>query len=91
MESPDINFTHGDFSLSGASTVIMACQSLHLGPAWIWKKADDTTTVLFTVELLVPRSRFHQQLNGMGYRNNNTWVMKKIQPDWDIETPILHP
>eukprot|EP00438_Fugacium_kawagutii_P020129 Skav209751 [mRNA] locus=scaffold9:81946:101178:+ [translate_table: standard] len=31
----------------------MACQSLHLGPAWIWKKADDATTVLFTVELLV--------------------------------------
>eukprot|EP00913_Durusdinium_trenchii_P016140 g15169.t1 len=46
-------WTNFGYALIGASTVIMACQSLHLGPAWIWKRADDTTTVLFTVELLV--------------------------------------
>ena len=46
-------WTNFGYALIGASTIIMACQSLHLGPAWIWKKADDATTVLFTLELLV--------------------------------------
>lgn len=52
-----INVEGGKFEkfgyiLIGASTVIMVMQGLQLGPAVVWKRADDLTTVLFTFELL---------------------------------------
>ncbi|CAE7033184.1 SCN10A [Symbiodinium natans] len=46
-------WTNFGYALIGGSTIIMACQSLGIGPNWIWKSADDATTVLFTFELLV--------------------------------------
>mmetsp|Transcript_8937 Transcript_8937/g.15778 ORF Transcript_8937/g.15778 Transcript_8937/m.15778 type:complete len:209 (-) Transcript_8937:38-664(-) len=46
-------WTNFGYILIGGSTVIMTCQALGLGPGWIWKKADDCTTILFTFELLV--------------------------------------
>eukprot|EP00931_Biecheleriopsis_adriatica_P090831 TRINITY_DN64755_c0_g1_i1.p1 TRINITY_DN64755_c0_g1~~TRINITY_DN64755_c0_g1_i1.p1 ORF type:complete len:208 (+),score=45.06 TRINITY_DN64755_c0_g1_i1:42-665(+) len=46
-------WTNFGYLLIGGSTVIMACQSLGIGPSVIWKKADDVTTVLFLFELLV--------------------------------------
>jgi len=41
------------YVLIGASTLIMALQAFGLGPATVWKRADDVTTVLFTFELCV--------------------------------------
>jgi len=41
------------YVLIGASTIIMALQAFGIGPADMWKRADDVTTVLFTIELLV--------------------------------------
>mmetsp|Transcript_101950 Transcript_101950/g.287748 ORF Transcript_101950/g.287748 Transcript_101950/m.287748 type:complete len:212 (-) Transcript_101950:182-817(-) len=41
------------YSLIGGSTVIMILQAAALGPAWVWERADDVTTVLFTFELFV--------------------------------------
>eukprot|EP00440_Ansanella_granifera_P060396 gb/GFBE01065463.1/.p1 GENE.gb/GFBE01065463.1/~~gb/GFBE01065463.1/.p1 ORF type:complete len:207 (+),score=58.24 gb/GFBE01065463.1/:1-621(+) len=46
-------WTNFGYLLIGGSTIIMACQSMGIGPGWIWKKADDATTILFTFELLV--------------------------------------
>uniref|UniRef100_A0A7S1SHH2 Ion transport domain-containing protein n=1 Tax=Alexandrium catenella TaxID=2925 RepID=A0A7S1SHH2_ALECA len=45
-------WTNWGYVLIGCSTVIMAMQAAGLGPAEIWKRADDVTTVLFTFELL---------------------------------------
>uniref|UniRef100_A0A6U8WF39 Ion transport domain-containing protein n=1 Tax=Zooxanthella nutricula TaxID=1333877 RepID=A0A6U8WF39_9DINO len=40
------------YALIGFSTVIMVFQAVGVGPPWVWKRADDVTTVLFTIELL---------------------------------------
>mmetsp|Transcript_30473 Transcript_30473/g.61356 ORF Transcript_30473/g.61356 Transcript_30473/m.61356 type:complete len:211 (-) Transcript_30473:128-760(-) len=45
-------WTNWGYVLIGCSTVIMFMQAIGLGPAELWKRADDVTTVLFTVELL---------------------------------------
>jgi len=41
------------YVLIASSTVIMSLQAVKVGPASVWKRADDVTTVLFTFELLV--------------------------------------
>mmetsp|Transcript_104196 Transcript_104196/g.269954 ORF Transcript_104196/g.269954 Transcript_104196/m.269954 type:complete len:211 (+) Transcript_104196:29-661(+) len=41
------------YILIACSTFIMIMQALGLGPSWVWVKADDATTVLFTFELFV--------------------------------------
>lgn len=40
-------------ALIGFSTLIMILQNLKIGPGWVYAIADDVTTVLFTIELLV--------------------------------------
>mmetsp|Transcript_114813 Transcript_114813/g.357620 ORF Transcript_114813/g.357620 Transcript_114813/m.357620 type:complete len:209 (+) Transcript_114813:1-627(+) len=45
-------WTNWGYVLIGCSTVIMLMQNIGLGPSQLWKRADDVTTVLFTVELL---------------------------------------
>lgn len=39
------------YSLIAFSTFIMICQSSGFGASWVWKTADDVSTVLFTLEL----------------------------------------
>jgi hypothetical protein len=39
------------FCLIGISVVIMILQAFGVQPAWVWKRADDVTTILFTIEL----------------------------------------
>mmetsp|Transcript_39210 Transcript_39210/g.124643 ORF Transcript_39210/g.124643 Transcript_39210/m.124643 type:complete len:213 (+) Transcript_39210:126-764(+) len=46
-------WTNCGYVLIGCSTVIMIMQALAVGPPWVWKRADDVTTVLFTLELLL--------------------------------------
>jgi len=41
------------YVLIGGSTIIMILQGFHLGPPDVIKRADDVSTVLFTVELLI--------------------------------------
>lgn len=46
-------WTNGGYVLIGCSTVIMVMQAIRVEPTWLWKRADDVTTVLFTLELLL--------------------------------------
>lgn len=48
-----LKFERFGYVLIGISTVIMAVQTTSLGPVIVWEYADDITTVLFTLELLV--------------------------------------
>lgn len=41
------------YVLIGSSIFIMAFQTVGVGPAEVWKNADDVTTVLFTFELFI--------------------------------------
>mmetsp|Transcript_166300 Transcript_166300/g.534072 ORF Transcript_166300/g.534072 Transcript_166300/m.534072 type:complete len:159 (+) Transcript_166300:129-605(+) len=41
------------YALIGGSTCIMLFQAIGFGPSWVWKEADDISTVLFTFELFV--------------------------------------
>mmetsp|Transcript_122028 Transcript_122028/g.352617 ORF Transcript_122028/g.352617 Transcript_122028/m.352617 type:complete len:213 (+) Transcript_122028:133-771(+) len=41
------------YILIACSTVIMVMQGIGLGAPWVWKRADDISTVLFTLELLM--------------------------------------
>lgn len=46
-------FERFGYVLIGFSTVIMALQAASLGPPTVWERADDITTVLFALELIV--------------------------------------
>mmetsp|Transcript_115177 Transcript_115177/g.289860 ORF Transcript_115177/g.289860 Transcript_115177/m.289860 type:complete len:216 (-) Transcript_115177:319-966(-) len=41
------------YGLIACSTVIMIMQAAHVGPPSVWTDADDVTTILFTIELVV--------------------------------------
>lgn len=46
-------WAHMGYCLIGCSAIIMLLQALSIGPSSVWKRADDVTTILFTIELLV--------------------------------------
>eukprot|EP00927_Polykrikos_kofoidii_P047660 TRINITY_DN41931_c0_g1_i1.p1 TRINITY_DN41931_c0_g1~~TRINITY_DN41931_c0_g1_i1.p1 ORF type:complete len:190 (-),score=16.64 TRINITY_DN41931_c0_g1_i1:155-724(-) len=41
------------YALITISTVIMVVQACGAGPIWLWERADDVMTILFTFELLM--------------------------------------